>query len=76
MKIEEAFGLVLRKYRKEAKITQEKLAFETKLDRTFISLLERGKRRPTLTTFFIIAKHLKVNPEVFIAEIHELQDEI
>ena len=43
MKIELIFGDVLRELRKKCKISQEKLAQECDLDRTFISLLERGQ---------------------------------
>jgi transcriptional regulator with XRE-family HTH domain len=34
------------------------LALEADLDRTYISLLERGLRQPTLTTLIVLAKAL------------------
>tara|TARA_R110000824_G_scaffold52692_6_gene146364 strand:+ start:5920 stop:6147 length:228 start_codon:yes stop_codon:yes gene_type:complete len=52
---EEAFGIVLRRLRKQKGISQERLALEGNLDRTFISMLERGKRQPSLTTILNLA---------------------
>lgn len=60
MRPEEAFGQILRELRGKNGLTQEKLALEANLDRTFISLLERGLRQPSLTTIFDIASTLKI----------------
>jgi transcriptional regulator with XRE-family HTH domain len=57
-----AFGKVLRELRHEAGLTQEELAAEAELDRTYPSLLERGMRTPTLTKLLTIAKALKIEP--------------
>lgn len=40
--------------------SQEERAFRAELDRTYISLLERGLRNPTLTTIAALAKALDV----------------
>ncbi|MBS3857574.1 helix-turn-helix domain-containing protein [Providencia manganoxydans] len=58
MNIENAFATVLRELRSQKKLSQENLAFLSELDRTYISLLERGKRQPTLTSLFSISKAL------------------
>lgn len=58
MNIENAFATVLRDLRTQKKVSQENLAFLSGLDRTYISLLERGKRQPTLTSLFSISKAL------------------
>jgi transcriptional regulator with XRE-family HTH domain len=50
--IPQAFGEVLRDCRTKAGISQENLAFKVDLDRTYISLLERGLRQPTLENAF------------------------
>jgi transcriptional regulator with XRE-family HTH domain len=42
------FGQVLRELREKENISQEKLAEYCELDRTYISLLERGLRQPTI----------------------------
>ncbi|MQR84534.1 helix-turn-helix domain-containing protein [Bacillus megaterium] len=69
MEIEQAFGIVIKKYRLERSISQEKLAFGAGLDRTFISLLERGKRKPTINTLFSISKVLEVKPSEIVKEV-------
>jgi len=63
VKPEEAFGLVLKKLRKEKNISQEKLALDGGLDRTFISLMERGLRQPSLTTIIQISDALEIKPD-------------
>ncbi|MBU8754124.1 helix-turn-helix domain-containing protein [Priestia megaterium] len=72
MDIEQAFGIVIKKYRLERSISQEKLAFGASLDRTFISLLERGKRKPTINTLFSISEVLEVKPSKIIQDIETL----
>lgn len=66
---EEAFGLVLRDLRKGRALSQETLALESQLDRTFISLLERGLRQPSLTTIFQLARPLGLSPEDLVARV-------
>ncbi|WP_048129514.1 helix-turn-helix domain-containing protein [Methanosarcina lacustris] len=60
MKDEELFGILIRDIRKNKFISQEKLAEKTGLDRSFISLIERGKRVPTLTTICKLSKALGI----------------
>jgi transcriptional regulator with XRE-family HTH domain len=60
--IPEAFGDVLRDCRTRAGTTQENLAFRAELDRTYVSLLERGLRQPTLETLFRLAAVLEIAP--------------
>lgn len=65
--IHRAFGKVLREYRSKADLSQEDLALEAGIDRTFVSLLERGQRQPTLTTLFRLAKVLEVSPATLVS---------
>lgn len=65
----EIFGKVLRELRDENHISQEKLAEYCDLDRTYISLLERGLRQPTITTIFKLAKALNTTPSAFILKV-------
>lgn len=65
------FGGVLRELRSQVGLTQEQLGFECNLDRTFISLLERGLRQPTLSTLFVLAEKLKVAPSSLIQQVEE-----
>jgi transcriptional regulator with XRE-family HTH domain len=59
---EEAFGKVLKKIRHEHSLSQEALGFESGYHRTYISLLERGEKSPSLNTIFQLAKALRVLP--------------
>jgi len=67
LKPEEAFGLVLKELRKNKSISQEKLALDGGLDRTFISLMERGLRQPSLTTIIQISDALSIKPDELMA---------
>jgi transcriptional regulator with XRE-family HTH domain len=63
------FGENLRFHRKEKGLAQEKLAELADLDRTYISLLERGKRNPTLTCIAKLANVLAVGFDDLCAEV-------
>ena len=54
------FGKILQTKRQEAGLSQEQLAQQCNLDRTYISLLERGLRQPTITSLFNISKVLGI----------------
>lgn len=53
-----AFGKALREARKERGMSQEELAANAELDRTYPSLLERGLRTPTLTVLLYLSDAL------------------
>ena len=55
-----SFGLVIKQMRKELGLSQEALADEASLDRTFVSQLETGTKQPSLTTIFRLAVALRV----------------
>jgi transcriptional regulator with XRE-family HTH domain len=48
--------------RKALDLSQEALALETEIDRTYISGVERGKRNPSLTLIVKLAKRLRTTP--------------
>ncbi|WP_080416860.1 helix-turn-helix domain-containing protein [Burkholderia ubonensis] len=56
-----AFAATLRKLRNERGMSQYTLARVTDLDRTYISLLERGLRSPSLDTMLALARGLNVS---------------
>ena len=62
-----AFGAVLRRLRTRAGLSQEQMALESGLDRTYISLLERGLRQPTLGTLFLLASTLQTDASKMVA---------
>jgi len=70
--IEEAFGKAIKKLRKEKNLSQEGLAAASSLDRSFISLLENGRKQPSLVTIFQLAKALDIVPSQLIANAEEL----
>jgi transcriptional regulator with XRE-family HTH domain len=69
--LEARFGLVLKELRVKKGYSQESLAIECDLDRTYISLLERGLRQPTISTLFTIATALGVTPSSIIKELEK-----
>lgn len=73
--LEDSFGKVLQELRREKKVTQEDLAHNSGLDRTYISLLERGLRIPTLTTIFKISTSLEIQPEEFVRLVKEYDED-
>ncbi len=62
-------GEELRKAREAAGLSQERLAFEAGVHRTYVGLLERGKKSPTLSVLFRICKALDISPSQLIAII-------
>lgn len=65
--LQKAFGKVLREYRLRAGFSQEGLADAAGCDRTFIGMLERGQRQPTLETLFKISSALDVAPATLVS---------
>ena len=53
----------VRRARKTAGLSQEALALEAGLDRTYISQVERGKRNVTIVVLARIAKALETTPD-------------
>lgn len=60
--ITRAFGLVLRRLRKERGLSQEELGFEAGLQRKHISSLELGEKQPTIKSVFKLAAALNIKP--------------
>lgn len=60
MDIRVQVGRNVQQIRKEANLSQEELAFECGLHRTYISGVERGIRNPTIVVLNKIAQALKV----------------
>jgi transcriptional regulator with XRE-family HTH domain len=56
--LRQQFGDNLREMRERAGLSQERLAQLADLDRTEVSLLERGKRMPRLDTIVALARGL------------------
>lgn len=54
------FGQLVQENRHNKRWTQEQLAFECKLDRTYISSVERGKRNISILNIYKIANALDI----------------
>jgi len=63
-----AFGAALRESRQNAGISQEQLAEAAGLDRSFISLVERGIQSPNIVVLLRIADVLGVSASGLIAQ--------
>lgn len=57
----EKFGERLQKIRKEQGISQEQLAAKLSMHRTYVGMIERGERNPTIRTLYKVARALKVD---------------
>jgi transcriptional regulator with XRE-family HTH domain len=59
--IRKQLGVNLRRHRRQAGLSQERLAELCDLDRTEISLLERGRYFPRLDTLVMLARGLELS---------------
>jgi transcriptional regulator with XRE-family HTH domain len=66
------FGKVLREAREATQLSQENFADAVGMDRTTISLLERGKQSPTVETVWRLSEHLDVKPSELMARVEKL----
>lgn len=65
-KICQLFGRQIKKLRQRQGLSQEALAYEAGIHRTYIGSIERGERNPSLNNIYRIAKVLKVSlPRLF-----------
>lgn len=61
------FGRNVRKFRKLRGMTQEQLALEVEMERSYISDLERGQRNPSVRALGRIAEALAIDPADLLA---------
>ena len=65
------FGTLLRQARLKAAMTQEALAAEAALTREYVSLLERGKRSPTVEVFIRLVRAVGLSPADVILAVEQ-----
>jgi DNA-binding XRE family transcriptional regulator len=63
------FAANLRRLRKAANLSQEALAYQARIDRTYVSSCERGKRNIAVVNIFKLAATLAVDPRGFLAPV-------
>lgn len=68
MDVRQRVGKNLREYRRKAGFSQEGLAFECGLHRTYVSGVERGIRNPTILVLEKIAKALGISAAKLLEE--------
>jgi len=68
-------GRVIRKYRENVGLSQEALAEEAGLHRTYISLVERGHRNISVDALAQIAEALGVYPSRLMADAEKEPEE-
>lgn len=64
---EKALGSVIREIRQGMKLSQEEFAWKSGMDRTTVSMLERGLMSPTLRTMVKLSSALQVGVSTLIA---------
>ncbi len=60
--ISKAFGNALKEARLNKGLSQEQLALQSGIDRTYVGMLERGTRHPSLAFLFAISPTLGTTP--------------
>jgi len=68
MDIRRQLGLNMQRLRRQKGWSQEELAFEAELHRTYVSGVERGVRNPTVVIVARIAKALGVAPATLLGD--------
>ena len=69
MDIRRRVGLNVKRYRKERGFSQEGLALECGVHRTYVSGVERGIRNPTVVVLERVARALDVPPSRLLDDI-------
>lgn len=67
-----AFGKALKEYRKASGLSQERLSERADLDRSFVSLLERGLRSPSFDTMLALSEGLNISAATLVARATDI----
>jgi transcriptional regulator with XRE-family HTH domain len=65
------FGQIIRRHRLRIGLSQEELADVAGLHRTYVSLLERGLRNPSLSVIVTLAAALKTTAVQLVSDIEK-----
>lgn len=68
-----AVGARIRHIRKEHGLSQEELADQANLHRTYVGLVERGERNITVANIYKIAQALAVEPSELLPSLTSLK---
>jgi len=73
-RLNQAFGKYLREVRRAANLSQEALAAKSRLHPTYISLLERGRRSPSLASIVCLAESLGLRAYELVKGAEEAEE--
>ena len=73
-KFSDAYGPVLRRFRNERELTQDRLSELAGVSSPFISMLESGHNYPSHEMVFQLALALQVRPSSMVAEMEQRLD--
>jgi len=71
-KVNLSFAESLKHFRKLKNFSQAELSARANVDRTFISMLERGTRRPSLQVVIFLAEALEIKASDFVKHVEKL----
>ncbi len=71
--MERALGREIKRVRESLQKSQEALAFDAGIHRTYVSLIERGRKSPTLTIIAKLAKALNMRPSELLRRVEDQQ---
>lgn len=74
--VELAFGREIKQAREALRKSQETLAFEAGIHRTYVSLIERGQKSPTLAVIVRLARALNVQPSELIRRVEATFEQV
>jgi transcriptional regulator with XRE-family HTH domain len=67
-----AFGLNLRTIRKSKGFSQESLAYQAGIDRSYIGKIERGEVNVTIEKIYMLASCLDCSPKELVPDLERL----
>lgn len=75
-RIAKSFGLLLRRHRLAAGLTQYELAHRSGIDVSFLSRMERGLTQPSIGTFMHLATIIGISPVEWMRQLvtNELEE--
>lgn len=69
--IKQIIGKIVKVIRIEKGMSQEDLAFECDVDRSYISMIEVGRNEPSVSKIFEICEGLKIKPSYFFKLVED-----
>lgn len=70
-----AFGQNLRSLRRSKKISQERLAYTSGIDRSYVGKIERGEVNLTIEKVYLLAQTLGCSPKQLIPDVPRGEDD-